>query len=119
MYKSLASNLIFILMLSHTHTHTLKSQSLSVLCAGQVLVRHEWLFKLVGEERFRLGPDGPRGANCAVLIDPSEGFEFHYTLLVNGKPHRKFAETQSRILKCWIFRAPSVLPVRICMGTLL
>ena len=101
-------------------TRTLRSFNVIVMCAVvvQVVVRHEWLFKLVGEERFRIGPAGPRGANCAVLVDPSEGFDFHYTLLVNGKPHRKFAEAQSRILKCWIYRAPAVAPVRICMGAL-
>lgn len=64
---------------------------------GKEVVKREWLFKLVGHENFKLGNN-----NCSIVIYPSKGLSFEYSLIVNGKQYKKFKENQSKILKTWI-----------------
>jgi len=52
------------------------------------------MFKLVGKETF---PIGKTGANCVVKIEPVGGFAYQYSMEVNGKPYKTFAEQQSKV----------------------
>ncbi|KAK4320570.1 hypothetical protein Pmani_008574 [Petrolisthes manimaculis] len=65
---------------------------------GQEKLRHDWMFKLVGSETFEIG-----NAKCVIKIEPIGGFSYEYSLEVNGKSYKKFAENQNKILKTWVF----------------
>lgn len=54
------------------------------------------MFRLVGEEEFKIGD-----AKCVISIEPADGFAYTYLLTVNGKPLDKFTENQSKILRSW------------------
>lgn len=56
------------------------------------------MFKLVGEEKFRIGKQGTK---CELRVDPLPYFAFSYSLIVDGKPLEKFTENQSRALRTW------------------
>ena len=58
------------------------------------ILRHDWMFKLVGKETFSLGQSN---ANCVIKIDPVGGFSYQYSLEVNGKPYKTFVEQQSKV----------------------
>jgi len=79
---------------------------------GLELLRREWMFKLVGKETFTIGKTG---ANCVVKIEPVGGFAYQYSMEVNGKPYKTFAEQQSKvqrqpdILHSWIFKTLTFL----------
>ncbi|KAL0267714.1 UNVERIFIED_CONTAM: hypothetical protein PYX00_009905 [Menopon gallinae] len=64
---------------------------------GQEIVRREWMFKLVGNEIFRVGT-----ARCEILVDSVGAFSYSYELKVNGKSYNRFTEIQSKALKTWI-----------------
>lgn len=61
-------------------------------------MRKEWLFKLVGDEKFALGK---QQAKCELRVDPMPHFMFSYSLLVDGKPLEKFTEKQSQLVRSW------------------
>lgn len=60
------------------------------------VLRREWMFKLVGEDSFKLD-----GVRCIIRVDPAPGFRYIYNLFVDGKPFSQFTERQARILKAW------------------
>ncbi|CAL4058708.1 unnamed protein product [Meganyctiphanes norvegica] len=65
---------------------------------GQEKQKRDWMFKLVGNEEFEIGD-----TKCVIKIEPIGGFSYEYSLEVNGKSYKKFAENQSKILKTWLF----------------
>ncbi|XP_023220836.1 fas apoptotic inhibitory molecule 1-like [Centruroides sculpturatus] len=64
---------------------------------GKEILRRDWMFRLVGSETFEIGK-----TKCCINIRPTNGFNYEYTLSVNGRELQKFLETQSKILKTWI-----------------
>ncbi|XP_068894445.1 fas apoptotic inhibitory molecule 1 [Tenebrio molitor] len=65
---------------------------------GKEILRRDWMFKLVGEEKFAVGK---QGAKCELRVDPLPHFAFGYSLLVDGKPLEKFTEKQSQATRSW------------------
>lgn len=63
---------------------------------GKEVLRHDWLFKLVGKETFKIGKH-----LCTVNIDAISGFAYEYSLEVDGKPLEKFSENRSKISRTW------------------
>ena len=63
---------------------------------GRVVVRREFMFHLVGQEVFKID-----SAKCKVLID-TQGWDFAYTLEVNGKPFKRFVEAVKRGTRTWL-----------------
>ncbi len=70
---------------------------------GIEVVRRDWMFKLVGTEKFTFGGGKPGAAaggasasasagkganNCQIKIEPVGGFSYQYSLEVNGKPYK-------------------------------
>ena len=87
--------LLLIICLAHTHTHIYT----------QVIIRKDWMFKLVGTEEFEIkGQDGSVFAKCEVLINACAGFTYEYILYVNGKQFKTFREKQSKIMHSWHFQ---------------
>ncbi|XP_074652371.1 fas apoptotic inhibitory molecule 1-like isoform X1 [Tubulanus polymorphus] len=75
---------------------------------GKEVFREDWMFRLVGEETFKIG-----AASCVVKIEAVNGFIYEYTLEINGKELKKFRENQRRNLKTWIFTLTNA-PYRVC-----
>ncbi|GJQ66117.1 hypothetical protein Trydic_g4182 [Trypoxylus dichotomus] len=65
---------------------------------GQEVIRREWMFKLVGDEKFTIGIEN---IPCELCVDPMPNLAFEYNLYVNGKPFEKFVEEQNRSLRLW------------------
>ncbi|GLV46376.1 Fumarylacetoacetase [Carabus blaptoides fortunei] len=65
---------------------------------GKEIIRREWMFKLVGEERFTIGN---KRTKCELKVEPLPHFAYSYTLWVDGKPLHKFSECQERVLRSW------------------
>ena len=63
------------------------------------ILRTDWLFKLVGTEDFKLGSHA-----CRIHINGISGFNYEYTLEIDGKPLQKFSENRSKISRVWIFK---------------
>lgn len=61
------------------------------------------MFKLVGAETFTIGKH-----KCTITIEASNGFEYEYTLDVDGKSYEKFCENQSKILDSWTFKIKDI-----------
>ena len=70
---------------------------------GKEILRTEWMFRLVGQEEFKIG-----STKCVIIIEPADGFAYTYQLNVNGKPLEKFSENQSKILRSWVVKLDSV-----------
>merc|ERR1712039_734679 len=66
---------------------------------GKETIRHDWMFKLVGTETFKVGKSN---ATCVIKIDPVGGFAYQYSLMVNGKPYKTFVEQQNKIMRTWV-----------------
>jgi len=49
---------------------------------GTEKIRHDWLFRLVGEEKFNIGP---KRVPCRIRIEAIDGFTYSYKLFVNDK----------------------------------
>ena len=62
------------------------------------VMRNNWMFKLVGQEVFTIGKH-----RCMISIESASGFNYEYTLEVDGKTYEKFCENQSKILQAWTF----------------
>ncbi|XP_054280798.1 fas apoptotic inhibitory molecule 1 isoform X2 [Macrosteles quadrilineatus] len=61
------------------------------------IMRKDWMFRLVGEEVFYLGK-----TKFTVRVDPSGGFAYEYSLLVDGKSLNKFIEAKSKACCTWL-----------------
>ena len=44
---------------------------------GEILVKRDWMFKLVGNENFQVGKSK---AKCSIKIEPVGGFAYEYSL---------------------------------------
>nr|CAD7392089.1 unnamed protein product [Timema cristinae] len=64
---------------------------------GKNLVQREWMFKLVGDEVFKVGR-----TRCVIKVEPVGGFSYSYELEVNGKSYRRFTEIQTKAMRTWI-----------------
>lgn len=60
------------------------------------IIRHDWLFKLVGNESFKIGKH-----QCKINIEAVSGFAYEYSMEVDGKPIEKFTENRSKISRTW------------------
>ncbi|CAF1543525.1 unnamed protein product [Rotaria magnacalcarata] len=67
------------------------------------VLRHDWLFKLVGKETFKIGKH-----QCTVNIDAVSGFAYEYSLDVDGKPLEKFSENRSKISRTWTLKLDGI-----------
>ena len=65
---------------------------------GHDIVRHDFMFKLVGHESFKVAGK----YNCRINIKPVGSFTYEYTLDVDGKSYKKFTENRSKISKVWV-----------------
>ena len=63
------------------------------------ILRHDWLFKLVGKESFKIGKH-----DCTINIEAISGFSYEYSLDVDGKPLEKFSENRSKISRTWTMK---------------
>ncbi|CAI4228825.1 unnamed protein product [Auanema sp. JU1783] len=63
---------------------------------GKEVLRHDWMFKLVGKEAFTIG-----SMKCVIGVEALGTFAYEYSLEVNGKPFEKFREEQSKKLQSW------------------
>ena len=62
------------------------------------VIRHNWMFRLVGKESFNVG-----GKRATIHIEAVSGFQYEYTLEVDGKPLKKFVENRRKTAKVWTF----------------
>ncbi|KAL3097470.1 hypothetical protein niasHS_003918 [Heterodera schachtii] len=76
---------------------------------GKEILRHEWMFKLVGREMFELN-----GVRCAISIDAVGIFAYEYSLTVGGKAFEKFREQQKKSLQVWHVRMGE-REIRVCL----
>ena len=60
-----------------------------------------WMFKLVGTEHFTFHTHGQDHLGC-ITIEPS-GFQYSYSLELDGKPLEKLMENSKRVTKTWRF----------------
>lgn len=70
------------------------------------------MFKLVGNEDFKISDQ----ANCQIQIRATMGFNYNYTLFVNGKLWKTFKESQEKSTKTWTLNSPSGSQHRIVLG---
>ncbi|XP_049539886.1 fas apoptotic inhibitory molecule 1 isoform X2 [Anopheles darlingi] len=63
---------------------------------NQEVFRRDWMFKLVGEDMFKL-----EDKRCIIRVDPLPGFRYSYSLFVDGKSFEQFTECQAKALKTW------------------
>ena len=63
---------------------------------GVEILRKNWMFRLVGQETFKVG-----GKKATVHVEAVSGFQYEYTLEVNGKPLKKFVENRKKTAKVW------------------
>uniref|UniRef100_A0A182N9P0 Fas apoptotic inhibitory molecule n=1 Tax=Anopheles dirus TaxID=7168 RepID=A0A182N9P0_9DIPT len=62
----------------------------------QEIFRRDWMFKLVGEDMFKL-----EDKRCIIRVDPLPGFRYSYSLFVDGKSFEQFTESQAKALRTW------------------
>lgn len=62
------------------------------------VIRNNWMFRLVGKESFDVG-----GKRATIHIEAVSGFQYEYTLEVDGKPLKKFVENRKKTAKVWTF----------------
>lgn len=63
---------------------------------GKEVLRHDWLFKLVGAETFKIGKH-----LCKITIDAGDGLGYEYALNVDGKPLQKFIDNFTKVSEVW------------------
>jgi len=71
------------------------------------IMRKEWMFKLVGSEKFNIGKD--KQHRCVISIDPLGGFSYQYSLQIDGKPYKTFLDNQTKVMKTWILPVEGVM----------
>lgn len=60
------------------------------------ILRRDWMFRLVGDDRFNLG-----STFCFIRVEPAPGFRYKYSLYVDGNAFEQFTERQAKALKSW------------------
>eukprot|EP00128_Syssomonas_multiformis_P010790 Colp12_sorted_trinity150504_noHs@21149 len=63
---------------------------------GTEVIRHNWMFKLTGVEKFML-----KNHKMAIEID-ADNFSYIYTLSVDGKTLNSFSEQRQKIVNRWV-----------------
>eukprot|EP00794_Sanderia_malayensis_P003233 gene3233-3713_t len=74
-----------------------------IVVDGHEVLRHNWMFKLVGKENFKIG-----SKNAYIAIEAVSGFAYEYILYLDGKPLKKFTEDRKKSAKVWTFILDSV-----------
>ncbi|KAG8272114.1 hypothetical protein J6590_049156 [Homalodisca vitripennis] len=72
-----------------------------IIVDDKEVLRRDWMFRLVGEEVFHLG-----NTRCTIRVDPSGGFAYEYSLLVDGMSLPKFIEAKSKTCCTWLVQLP-------------
>ena len=76
------------------------------------VIRHNWMFRLVGKESFNVG-----AKRATIHIEAVSGFQYEYTLEVDGKPLKKFVENRKKTAKVWTFLLDGI-ETRMVLGEL-
>ena len=74
------------------------------------VIRNNWMFRLVGKESFNVG-----GKRATIHIEAVSGFQYEYTLEIDGKPLKKFVENRKKTAKVWTFLLDGV-EMRMVLG---
>jgi len=92
-----------------TFEHGTTSGKRVVNVDGVELMRKNWLFSLVGVEKFKISG---RSAQISIV---SNGWTFEYTLEINGKSLKRFAEAEKKNTRTWL---PNInkQPHRVVLG---
>ncbi|XP_055908157.1 fas apoptotic inhibitory molecule 1 [Eupeodes corollae] len=64
---------------------------------GKEIIRRDWMFKLVGEDSFKIDK-----ARCIIRVDPAPGFKYQYSLYIDGQPYKQYTKELARTLRTWI-----------------
>ena len=67
-----------------------------IIVDGEEVLRKNWMFSLVGKEDFKLS-----GKKAEIIID-SHGWDFEYTLRVEGKNLKKFLQNRMKNTRTWL-----------------
>merc|ERR1712189_96882 len=78
--------------------HGTTTGSRQIKVDGVEIMREDWMFRLVGEEKFQLGP---KKVPCRIRIDAIDGFTYTYKLYVNEKELEKFVRESNKKLLVW------------------
>ncbi|KAE9551328.1 hypothetical protein FO519_005443 [Halicephalobus sp. NKZ332] len=78
---------------------------------GKEILRHDWMFKLVGRETFEVNKK-----KCIISVDAVGIFAYEYSLIVDGKSYEKFQEQQRKALQVWNVPIDG-MDTRICLGS--
>ncbi|CAJ0578754.1 unnamed protein product, partial [Mesorhabditis spiculigera] len=63
---------------------------------GEVVLRYDWKFKLVGKDDFEIG-----STKCSINVEALGTFAYSYSLEVDGKKFETFREEMKRKLISW------------------
>ena len=74
--------------------HGTTTGSRQIKVDGVEIMREDWMFRLVGEEKFQLGP---KKVPCRIRIDAIDGFTYTYKLFVNEKELEVNFRTKNKI----------------------
>merc|ERR1712168_199920 len=78
--------------------HGTTTGSRQIKVDGVEVLRHDWMFRLVGEEKFVLGP---KKVPCRIRIEAIDGFTYTYKLYVADKELEKFVRESTKKLIVW------------------
>ncbi|XP_031555721.1 fas apoptotic inhibitory molecule 1-like [Actinia tenebrosa] len=67
-----------------------------ILVDNQEVLKKPWMFRLVGRESFNVG-----SKKATIHIEAVSGFQYEYTLEVDGKSLKKFVENRKKTAKVW------------------
>lgn len=81
-----------------------------ILVDSVEVIRNNWMFRLVGKESFYVG-----GKRATIHIEAVSGFQYEYTLEIDGKPLKKFVENRKKTAKVWTFLLDGV-ETRMVLG---
>lgn len=81
-----------------------------ILVDNVEVIRNNWMFRLVGKESFNVG-----GKRATIHIEAVSGFQYEYTLEIDGKPLKKFVENRKKTAKVWTFLLDGV-EMRMVLG---
>ncbi|XP_065883456.1 fas apoptotic inhibitory molecule 1-like [Dysidea avara] len=79
-----------------TFEHGTTSGKRAVNVDGVELMRKNWMFSLVGVEKFKISG---RSAQISIV---SNGWTFEYTLEIEGKSLKRFAEAEKKNTRTWL-----------------
>jgi len=68
---------------------------------GIEILKHDWMFRLVGEEKFNIGA---KKVPCRIRIEAIDGFTYTYKLFVKEKELERFVRESNKKLLVWKIR---------------